>query len=103
MDDRANRVLENENQFRALNEGVLTVEARVRDRDEGRFICECARPDCTEVIAISLAEYREIHSQPNCFMIRKGHVVADVEDVVREDANYDVVKKRKGGTGAEAG
>jgi hypothetical protein len=93
---RVTRIAENEHTFRVLNEGVREVEERVgADPSAARFFCECARTDCSEVVVMSLDEYQSVRADSSCFLIRKGHEVGDVEDVVREEQHYAVVKKQR--------
>jgi len=95
MGTREERIAENEQTFRALNEGVREVEERVGYPFAGRFFCECARTDCLEMVPMSLNEYEAVRADSSCFLIRKGHEMADVEDVVRDEREYAVVKKRR--------
>jgi hypothetical protein len=98
MDERKRRLGQNEALFREVNE-------RVRDLNETfgamtnriELVCECADPGCAERISLSLRDYEELRSQPECFVIAPGHAVPDLEDVVARGAGWEIVRKRPGG------
>jgi len=95
MGTRTQRIAENEHSFRVLNEGIRTIEERVGEPAEARFLCECARTNCTEVVVLPLEEYQAVRADSSCPVVRKGHELADVEDVVREGRDHAVVKKHQ--------
>ena len=41
-------------------------------------------------------EYRAVRSEPELFAIALGHELPDVEDVVRTNERFSVVRKREG-------
>lgn len=57
------------------------------------FACECADLSCIEQINMTLDEYEAIRSHPNQFLVLPGHVVHDVEDIVRDGGGFVVVAK----------
>jgi hypothetical protein len=81
---RAERIAENEDGFRHLNEqlGVM-----------GVFVCECGDPTCREAVRMPRGRYQEIRSNPRLFFVKPGHEIADVETVVARDGGWYVVEK----------
>jgi hypothetical protein len=94
MDERATRVARNEATFRAFNDGIKRIEEALNDSDAADFVCECGTATCVEPIRLTLAEYDEIRAAENRFVVRKGHELAGVEDVVGELRDYRIVAKR---------
>jgi hypothetical protein len=55
--------------------------------------CECMNEMCTERVTMTLAEYEEVRSDSNSFFVIPGHDVPEVEEVVRREEQYVVVRK----------
>jgi len=73
------------------------VEVRVRTEGEPlrlAVICECADLGCSDHVLMTPSEYEQAHADPAQFVVRKGHVIEDVEDVVAENDSFVVVRKR---------
>ena len=95
MDSRTQRRAENEVRFRALNE-------RLRDRagslgengDMLELVCECGDEDCAAPIALTLAEYEGVRTEPADFAVLAAHVAPAVEDVVAGLEACTIVRKR---------
>jgi hypothetical protein len=83
-DARAERIAENEDGFRRLNErlGVM-----------GVFLCECGDPDCRDHIEMPRDSYRAVRANPRRFFVRPGHELPDVETVVERAGTWFVVEK----------
>ena len=81
---RAERIAENEDGFRHLNEelGVM-----------GVFVCECGEASCREHVQMPRERYREIRSNTRRFFVRPGHEMPDVETVVEREEAWYVVEK----------
>ncbi len=60
------------------------------------MVCECGLEDCDRLLAISIAEYEQIRSDPRQFAVVRDHIKADVERVVSETDRFVVVQKREG-------
>jgi hypothetical protein len=105
------RLAENEVMFRELNEKIQsgvseTNRLAIEDEqpefaipDSGRdetlqFFCECADEKCTERVALSLRNYKDIHTARDQFVIVPGHQVPIVESIVSEHPGYLVVRKK---------
>jgi hypothetical protein len=100
MSSREERIAYNEDWSRRLN------ERKAEWIDNGYitagFRCECWDANCVERIHLSGSEWRKVRSRANRFAIAPGHVRADVETVVEENAGFWIVDKRgEAGTVAE--
>ena len=83
----------NEALFRETNNRV---EDRLRDAHRSEYmtiVCECANLECAERIAISTGDYRSVRDDPTQFVVVRGHVIPDIEEVVLDTAAYQVVRK----------
>ena len=91
---RKERIAQNENAFRELNESIEnSVHRRRSDTDLGGFVCECGDGDCEDIVRLPLAAYEEIRADSRLFFTVPGHEVPDAEDVVRKGDGYYVVRK----------
>ena len=101
MHRESDRLAKNEALFRDVNERVKSFDvAQGASGDkEWEFLCECADPDCTERISMSLREYEAVRSSPITFAVVPGHEIADVEKVVQRKDRFLVVEKQAGGRG----
>ena len=81
-----------ESRFRTLNERLVAPVDAQHDRLFG-FMCECAAEECIEPIALTLADYFAIHDDPRLFVIAPHHDLPGVEDVVRREDGWWVVRK----------
>ena len=98
MDERARRIGENEALFRTVNEQIESLNRGrlalgLREMD---IVCECGDLHCAERIGVSAADYERIRSDPVLFLVRPGHELPDVEDLVATTPEYDVVRKHDG-------
>ena len=84
----------NEAWFREVNERL---EDRAADREAAsetfEVVCECAREECTERIAITFADYEAVRSQPTRFVVLSGHVDPSCERICSSTGGYEVVEK----------
>jgi len=85
---RAERVVQTELFFRAVNEEIAAL-------DGATFICECAIPGCMAAIALPIDAIRRLHAQPNTFVVVNGHELPDVETVVDQADGYLIVRKKE--------
>ncbi len=93
------RIARNESAFRALNESLGEMHAKIRlGGDKSGFVCECGDPGCVVFLSVDLHRYEEIRRNPCLFVVAPGHEIPEAEDVVSEDEGFSVVRKR-----AEAG
>ena len=89
---RQERAVRNQSLFRDLNERLDEV---MRELDsEQDFLCECADPECNEMISVSQSEYELVRSVSTHFVIARGHEVPEVEHLVMHaNGGFSVVEK----------
>ena len=90
--DREERLIENEKLFREVNERVAQMQANFSGPDP-EWVCECGDETCFEKVSVPIADYEQIRTHGDWFVIRPGHVKPEVEKVVREDDSFLVVEK----------
>jgi len=81
-----------EDEFAQANR--MLIERSDVGRRELSFVCECAETDCSTPVNMSLAEYFEVHSDGAHFVVAPQHNLPAIEDVVRKEADWWVVRKR---------
>lgn len=59
--------------------------------DPVELLCTCGRPDCDEILLLSLAEYDRVRMKPYRFVIAPGHD-ASVDDVIAHEDEYWVIE-----------
>jgi hypothetical protein len=93
-DISAERVALNDATFRNANEGIEE-KAESLDVDPAPFLCECADETCTQIIRLTLQEYKEIRAEPTHFLNVPGHQVTAGPHarVVAEREGYVIVQK----------
>jgi hypothetical protein len=86
------KAAKNQTLFREVNERIRNLDCSV---SRAEFVCECVRPECSEKIEMSLAEYEEIRRVPNHFLVAAGkdHFFPDVERIFETYRGYWVVEK----------
>lgn len=57
--------------------------------------CECSNAQCLEMIEISPGAYLAVRKEPRHFVVLEGHVIPEIETVVRESADGIVVEKNE--------
>jgi hypothetical protein len=85
-------IARNEAFFRAVNEGIAEASERF-ESEEAEFLCECGDDRCTHRIEVPLEEYQQVRKHPTRFLVRRGHVCPEVEEVVRRRRRYAIVDK----------
>ena len=85
---RAERIVQTETFFRAVNEEIATLEGQI-------FLCECGNPACMAAITLSREVLNRLHAAENTFVVLKGHELPDVETVIAEENGYLIVRKDK--------
>jgi hypothetical protein len=97
MEDQvAERIVANNAAFREANDKIRNRAKEYRPQMERiPFLCECPRPDCVEIVRLTLAEYGALRSESNHFMTVVGHETAEepVGRVVSRPGGYVVVEK----------
>ena len=95
MDPRLERIAKNEAVFRAANLEIERAEQDAGPAADGMLevICECGRDTCDGVVTLTVAEYRDVHSQEDRFLVMRGHQNDEIERVVQDRGAYLVVDK----------
>jgi L-lactate utilization protein LutB len=90
------RIARNNYTFREANEQIRA-KADEYDAPVERipFLCECPRPDCTEILRLTVAEYADVRANPAHFFIAPNHEEAEsqVGHVVSREQGYVVMEK----------
>jgi len=100
--EAAQRIAGNEVVLRAVNERIaektFDLESRgLTSSDEtSEYLCACGRPDCTESMNLTLAEFRKAHERVDQSIVVPGHHLPAIEDVVDEHDGYAVVRTKPG-------
>ena len=103
------RQLENEAVFRKANEQTTESVKELKEiakeddqlsliHDEDmklHFFCECSDEDCQDRIVITTSRYEALHKDRKQFILKPGHDVKQIEEVVFKNPNYHVVKKNR--------
>jgi hypothetical protein len=100
LDARRVRAAKNQSLLREVNERIEQLaegktsmfETLQRSRTID-LACECMDETCTKRVTMTLAEYERIRADSNRFFVLPGHDVAEVEEIVDEQADYVVVAK----------
>ena len=94
-DVQAERIARNDATFREANERIGSVAEEIGIEGCVPFICECADPDCTEIVQLSLEEHEAVRAAATLFFNTPGHQTAaqGYVRVVDENDRYVVVEK----------
>ena len=86
---RAERVIQTERFFRAINDEI----AQQQNGHRVEYLCECGNPVCSESIVLDGTMLTRLHAEPNLFVLLPGHEIPDVETVVDHSNGYLIVRK----------
>ena len=92
MDERTQRVTENEALFREVNEQVASAGRQPAETFE--ILCECARIGCMEHLHVTTEVYERARSEPTDFLVKPGHAIPEFETVIERHENLELVRKR---------
>ncbi len=95
------RIARNDATFRKANESIAVAARQLVPDERVPFICECADPDCREIVRLTLTQYEGVRSDPARFVTAPGHEEGEHASVVEAADGYVVVQKR-GEAGAVA-
>ena len=90
------RLARNQSLYREVNERLAAL-APLDTPAVLRVVCECADESCTERFDVTVEEYKAVRARPIRFLVVRGHVFPEVEDVVAEAESYVVVEKVEAG------
>jgi hypothetical protein len=92
LDLRRARAAKNQSVFRAVNERIEDISESF-DVTMLDLLCECAHETCVERLELTRGEYDAVRRVPTHFILKPGHEIADVEQVVESSDRYLVVAK----------
>jgi uncharacterized protein (DUF1499 family) len=93
-DSQKARLAKNEDFFREVNGRIREkAESHGLDGHEYEFFCECSDATCMERVNLTLAEYEHIRAEPTRFVVKKGHVVKEIERIVETVPDHMVIEK----------
>jgi hypothetical protein len=78
---------------RQVNEAI---ERGTRGAGAAVFVCECGKLGCNATVELTIAEYEEVRSGFERFLVIPGHQLEEIEEVVERYDDYLVVAKRDG-------
>ena len=89
------KLAQNEALFRDVNENIekAAVENRYQGGDLPEFVCECSDPGCGALIQLSLTQYEDVRRYPQRFLVRPGHAVEEIENIIERYDSFVVVEK----------
>ena len=97
MTTSVERKTRNEGRFREANERLDRGARELVGADDSSscvpFLCECPRPECTEVVLLSLGEYEQVRSHPAQGLAAIGHEDGEIERVVAQNERFIVTEK----------
>ena len=96
-EERAARLARNQALYREVNERVEAInEAFDNLVPLGDWICECANPECVQLLSLTHEEYEQLRADGTRFAVAPNdrHVFSEVEDVVERHERYWVVEKQ---------
>jgi len=72
------------------------IERGTRGAGAAVFVCECGKLGCNATVELTIAEYEEVRSGFERFLVIPGHQLEEIEEVVERYDDYLVVAKRDG-------
>jgi hypothetical protein len=94
MAERNIRIAANEAFFRELNEQRESLGGANPEKFD--VVCECGAGGCSETVSVRVNDYELVRSHSTWFIVKPGHEIEDVEDVVQWHEAFNVVEKRAG-------
>src|SRR3954454_10414569 len=73
---------------RAVNEEIVRRWGELSDAGRALFRCECGIGACVEGVWLPFGVYEIVRQDPMRFVIRPGHDLPDVEEVIERGAGY---------------
>lgn len=57
--------------------------------------CECGNPTCHEPLVLRPDVYERVRSDAMQFIVSPGHEFPEAEDIIEEEAGYEIVRKHE--------
>jgi len=96
MVERKIRIASNEALFREINEERQELSSGGVRTERVDLVCECGAGGCSAPISVRVNDYELVRSHSTWFIVKPGHEIEDVEDVVQWHESFNVVEKRAG-------
>ena len=93
MDEREQRLAQNEALFREVNERVDAIAHKLGPNVPYEFLCECANADCTFRVTLPTSIYEAVRSDPTQFVTLPNHFTPEVEELIVQEETYWIVRK----------
>ena len=93
MDEREQRLAQNEALFREVNERVDAIAHKLGPNVPYEFLCECANSDCTFRVTLPTSIYEAVRSDPTQFVVLPDHFTPEIEDLIVQEETYWIVRK----------
>ena len=77
---------------RRVNEAI---ERGDTDGGTAVFVCECGYVGCNTTVELSIADYEEVRTDFDRFLVVPGHEIDEVDRVVERHSEHLVVVKRE--------
>jgi hypothetical protein len=91
-ESREERIARNESGFRDLNES-LGGQVHDPSTNFAGFVCECGDMECAAILRVDIEDYERVRSDPMQFLVKPGHEIGDVEDIVERSEGFLVLRK----------
>jgi hypothetical protein len=79
--------------FRAVNEKLEQLGAKMIGGELIPFFCECADHRCLGRIEITISRYADIHEDRHQYVVLPGHLRVEGQETVEDSDYYEVVRK----------
>jgi hypothetical protein len=94
--EREERLRENQALFRTANERLRElVQDFIADETSIPFLCECADEACLGRVELTTAQYQDVRTRRNRYVVLPGHTGLEREEVVEDEGHYQVVERRE--------
>lgn len=91
------RLSKNQALFRDVNERVAKVAEEFVTYGPLSFVCECSNTECGSQLELTHEEYERVRTVANWFLIRPGHDIRDIEEIVDSNERFAIVAKLDAG------
>jgi hypothetical protein len=97
MDDaRRVKIAKTEALYRSVNEKIEDLNETFGTLAESMIvICECGGSDCAEPIEVDIPLYERVRADGTLFIVKTGHEIPSVEEIVERHDGFSVVCKNK--------
>src|SRR5947207_15942565 len=95
MSEREGRIARNEAVAREINEGIEDARP-ANPEDYLRMVCECGRPHCSSVSAISIRAYEAVREDSRMLVVGHAHFSHECDCTVATIEQFVFLCKREG-------